>query len=429
MLYRYLTFSSLTILIGFTLSCDTSSKAPSIEEIRVDYLIDNTTNISVNPENKDYSDLELLGTAIGDSRVVTLGEATHGEGNVFQAKGRVVEYLIQEKGFEVVVFESPLYDVHRAMFTIQHGGNIQENLNSSIGNIWTNADEFSYMMELLETHLQQGSVYLAGLDTIFGGLASQYFINDLKYILSGSSIDMNSTDWNTFERLLEELFSNSWQDATISDIDKSTFDQVLNEIQMTDLSSFWQQMMMSLKEETNRLWIHKNGGINNAVGGLRDLQMGRNLIWIAEELYPDKKIIVWAANIHNARDMSGVIALEDPDYSFADFETMGKVAGNHFGEDLYVLSFTGWDGEWARWFDNSPTSVQASSEGSIEHLLWKTERVNTFIDLRSLPVEGLWLNERLLAKPFGYVELEAKWPEVTDGFFFIRSITPASQKN
>jgi len=50
-------------------------------------------------------DLAPLAEAIGDARVVALGEAMHGTHEIFRAKRRIVEYLARTKGFTVLAVE------------------------------------------------------------------------------------------------------------------------------------------------------------------------------------------------------------------------------------------------------------------------------------------------------------------------------------
>lgn len=52
---------------------------------------------TIDPTDLDFADLAFLKQEISQARVVFLGEHSHGEGNVFEAKIRLVRFL-QSKG-------------------------------------------------------------------------------------------------------------------------------------------------------------------------------------------------------------------------------------------------------------------------------------------------------------------------------------------
>ena len=51
-------------------------------------------------------DLKPLKDLIGDARIVSLGECTHGSSEVFSMKHRMLEYLVKEKGFTIFSIEA-----------------------------------------------------------------------------------------------------------------------------------------------------------------------------------------------------------------------------------------------------------------------------------------------------------------------------------
>ena len=51
-------------------------------------------------------DLAPVGVAVGDARLVALGEASHGTREFFQMKHRLLEYLVTQKGFTVFAMEA-----------------------------------------------------------------------------------------------------------------------------------------------------------------------------------------------------------------------------------------------------------------------------------------------------------------------------------
>lgn len=53
-----------------------------------------------------FEDLEPLGALMGDAHLVALGEATHGTAEFFQMKHRLLEYLVERKGFRVFAIEA-----------------------------------------------------------------------------------------------------------------------------------------------------------------------------------------------------------------------------------------------------------------------------------------------------------------------------------
>lgn len=52
------------------------------------------------------ADLQPLKTVFGNARIVALGEATHGSREIFQAKHRLIEFLVKEMGFRVFAIEA-----------------------------------------------------------------------------------------------------------------------------------------------------------------------------------------------------------------------------------------------------------------------------------------------------------------------------------
>jgi hypothetical protein len=64
-------------------------------------------------EADDRSDLEALSRAIGDAKVVILGEATHADGTTCLAKASVIRYLHDTKGFDVLAWESGMFECSR----------------------------------------------------------------------------------------------------------------------------------------------------------------------------------------------------------------------------------------------------------------------------------------------------------------------------
>ena len=74
------------------------------------YVATNTPRVAtLDATSDEYADLAAVGQAIGEARVVILGEQDHGDGPTFQAKMRLAKHLHEHKGFTVLAFESDFY--------------------------------------------------------------------------------------------------------------------------------------------------------------------------------------------------------------------------------------------------------------------------------------------------------------------------------
>jgi erythromycin esterase-like protein len=75
------------------------------ERTFVDWARRSAVSLKASRAGSGFEDLEPLGAAVGDADVVSLGEATHGTREVFQMKHRLLEFLVERKGFNVFAIE------------------------------------------------------------------------------------------------------------------------------------------------------------------------------------------------------------------------------------------------------------------------------------------------------------------------------------
>ncbi len=86
-------------------------QSPDIDALQR-WIEQNAVSINSGPDSDGSArDLERLIAAIGDARIVMLGEPSHGAGAAFAAKARLVRLLHERLGFDVLVWESGLIDL------------------------------------------------------------------------------------------------------------------------------------------------------------------------------------------------------------------------------------------------------------------------------------------------------------------------------
>jgi erythromycin esterase len=396
---------------------------------------------SIDPADDDFSDLEPLRKAIGEARIVQLGETSHGDGATFHAKGRLIKFLHQKMGFDVLAMESGLYDCRKAWDLLRAGKEPYEAVAHGVSSTWTGSEQFQPVIDYLgKTVKTDRPLELCGFDCQFTARASQVFLlNDVRAILS--KLDRELIDAATGAALLDELDAMLKHQKPTDEADyekrRSTvakFVQALATVPASDRFPetelyFWRQYAVSLAAYAEAMWKPFLESVFE-----RDKQMAQNLVWLARKAYPQRKIIVWAASYHLQRNPASVQLLAYtnevgqpavPPAANRDRVTMGNEVWKVLGKETYTLAFTAADGEAGRGarFHQKLSEVK---RGSLEDLFVTAGHTNAILDFRHLDASGAWLRERLASWPMGYEESAADWTNVFDGIVFTHTMYPST---
>jgi erythromycin esterase-like protein len=113
-----------------------------------------------------FEDLQQLKGAIGDARIVSLGEATHGTREIFQLKHRLTEFLATELGFTIFSIEANMPEAHRVNEYVLHGRGDPKALLQGMY-FWTwNTEEVLEMIEWMRRFNASGKgrIQFTGFD-------------------------------------------------------------------------------------------------------------------------------------------------------------------------------------------------------------------------------------------------------------------------
>jgi erythromycin esterase len=407
--------------------------APAVPTDPVEWLASQAIPVaSIDPGSMDFSDLQPLREVIGDARVVLLGEQSHGDGTVFLAKTRLIEFLHQEMGFDVLAFESGLFDMRKAWEAMVQGRDAREAFSTGVFGIWAGSAEVQPLIAYLgEVAHSDHPLELAGFDCKFTASGSRdSFVSDLEAFLEGQGSPLPAdARWPGFRETLTGLIDGSHSTTKPPEEEKERFREVLAELRAwvgegaaaTPGSErrFWAQMLKSTEAQAERTWRRDMENLPLEWAAFRDEQMGDNLIWLANDWYRGRRIIVWAATFHNVRNL-GTVDSRIPDLDYTKAVTMGHRVWQALGDDVYNLGFTAFEGEVAPWRFDSAQVLAVPTEGSLEDLMARAGLQDAIVDFRGAGPALSWLSKPMIARPLGYGEMEADWTSVLDGMFFNR---------
>ena len=409
---------------------------------RIEWLRQNVAPIrSISIADTNYADLAPLARAIGNRRVVLLGEQAHGDGATFEAKARVIRYLYERHGFDLLVFESGFYDCRRTWQDTRIA--LADSAINCMFELWSNSQQVRPLLAYMDSvRTSTRPLELAGMDFQASGRRAKALIDDLAAFLrmqrdtagNGAMLQALGTSFGylaspaTRPRDMPAATADSIHEATRAAVKRFATLPLRDVSQLGSMgqAEFWRRTVSGMGALVDFMRAMMQATPGNlppaAVMNRRDSVMGENLAWLARQ-NPRRKIVVWGATSHFIRNRTGIEGDPAPRMVPA-----GHVASQLLPDQVYVLAFMGAEGEQgtARRGSAPPVAIPPADSASIDGLLRDTNVERAFLDLRSIPRGGEWLRAPMTARPLGYAPMRTVWPNHIDGILFLRRQTPST---
>ena len=126
------------------------------------WIKNNSYDISLD-DTVNYKDLSFLRQVLKDKRIVFLGENAHGVSEFTTMKARLIRYLHEELGFDVLAFESNLADAYAANLLIKDS-DVLTSIHNSISLLWHVEEIVPLFNYIKKTHSTTNPINVAGVD-------------------------------------------------------------------------------------------------------------------------------------------------------------------------------------------------------------------------------------------------------------------------
>jgi erythromycin esterase len=415
-----------------------AAEAPSPDPEKIHWLSEHTVSMSsIAPENEDFSDLMPLVQWIGSSRVVALGEVTHGDGAMFLAKGRLVRFLHEVMGFDVLAWEAGFFDVPLVDLALRLDGPLPEAARQGLYRIWWKSAEtqpvFAYVRATqasvhpiatvgfdcrVSNEKSRSELFPASIFEFFDRLDPGLISKQERADLTAMSIGLVPAD--VYNHPGERRYNRGLPARLIQGIDQRR-PELLVRSNPREID-FVRQSLVSLINMDRALGGLAGTG-QSADGYTRDTAMAENLLWLLQGPLVGRKVIVWAHNYHLQRDGlssgSAEMLKENPASG-----PMGLHLSRALGRDLYVIGALAHHGRIGE-AGEAVEEIKVPDPQSLEGLLHAVGKPRLLLDLRDLPA-GHWLREPVSTGAYFYEQQQiTDVPRLYDAVFFLDEMTPS----
>ena len=354
--------------------------------------------------------------ALCGKSVALLGESpVHGFGKTLEFKVELVRRLIDECHYNALFVESGTYDYINIQKKLKSGQDVTDSMiSAAIGGLWA-TKEVQPLIPFLREKVKAGTVTLGGLDDQLemGTYAQREMPSDLVQYLQG---DERSRCLATLQKHMLWQYTD---DAPYGPPDKAKIVGCLDRIearlsQEGESKAPWAEedraMIDGLKRNFAREFPEKfaKSADPDVTFNERDRSMYLNFRWLLSRLPSHSKVIVWAATVHTAKDLSGVS-------EFDGRLPLGSYIRRDFKDRAFTLGFSAYSGSYA--FVGQPVrQLSAAPDTSLEWRSFANRDSDTvYISLKQLRKFG-----SVGARPLGTSFKTARWDDVLDGLVVFR---------
>ena len=376
--------------------------------------------VRLDGESRDY---DSLLDAIGDARIVLLGEASHGTHEFYRERAVITQRLISEKGFTAVAVEADWPDTYRINRYVRGTGSDEEAIDA-LGDfgrfptwMWRNADVLDFVGWLRahnDTQPVDGRAGFYGLD-LYSLRASMQAVLAYLAKVDPDAARRARVRYGCFDQFGDEMQQYGYAAssglsptcerevvAELLDLHRRRAEYASRDGRVAADDFFFAEQNARLVRNAEQYYRTMFKGRVDS-WNLRDQHMAetvKELFSFLERSKPGARLVLWAHNSH----LGDARATEMGEQGELN---VGQLVRERFGRDAVLVGFTthtgtvtaasDWDGPAHR------KHVRPSLAGSYERLFHDTGLPRFLLPLRSVPELALALAAPRLERAIGVI--------------------------
>ncbi|MGU3372052.1 erythromycin esterase family protein [Bacillus mycoides] len=450
-------------LMSTLLACTTFTSVAFAAEKPVDQpkweeWLNGHTKILNEPTSQTTEDLSFLKEAVQDKRIVVLGESTHGAKEMNQSKIRMIKYLHEEMGYDVIAFET---GIGEAAAVQQNFDNLTatEAMKQSLYPVWQ-TEELEQLFTYMKEQKEKGKpLTLAGFDMnlfykssfrsyakewlqkVSPEVASEFDAAVSELIELNTYYDPKKTyPYDQFKMEIQPVINKFEKVRTFIQNHKSELTQVAPHAtyDVNFLEKSINIRIDAIKTHLDAEMKFKGGIYSSKIADysfyIRDQKMAQNFAWLTEMQYKNKKIIVWGHNYHIRKQNSKMILdfTKAQQYNYVGPNMMDYLP-QRIKDQMYTIGVFAYSG--SSWDDVNEKVIPVHNEHeeqSVEKIISTVGSPHVFVNLRgeSNRSETSWMFTPTAASYWGDKENEEIMipTEQYDGILWLEKTSPSVLK-
>lgn len=361
-----------------------------------------------------FDDMQRINSIVGDARIVSLGETTHGTREVFQMKHRMLEFLVREMGFTVFGIEASMPDCIAINDYVLHGTGDPEKAVAGQG-FWTwsteevlelvkwmraynedpaNKDKpklkfYGFDMQQDVSAINATIVFLQNVDPD----AAAKFKPRVQLVYTNRPVagQMSTDEMKALLVAVQDL-AKQFDENRDAYVAKTSTDEYAMARRCVVVAEQALEMAREMHQQSGPAAILRR--FQPSIENVRDRCMAENVAWILENEPAGTKIVLWAHNWH--------VSVADPQPGEGVY-TMGSYLQRQFKSDYLPIGFSFNQGSFqaipapqTKLLGLREWTVGPAKDGWIDATFAKARMPIFILDLRNPPAGAVadWVNAK-----------------------------------